>query len=489
MREAGFAGDARAPSRGQALQRLFQSWEVVLERLPIAAYVCDAGGSIVRYNRRVTGLWSGAPTGKSLADNPRLAPCHSLVSEVLTSGEAVKDRDVAFEHSDGQRTNLLADAQPISDDDGALIGVLVCIQDVTELRQAREMLRARQNWSRRILESSPVAIYQTDAEGVVQAFNSAAATLWGREPKIGEDRWCGSFKLQWPDGTPMPLDACPMAQSIRGRKQISGAEAIFERPDGSRGAFLAYPTPLLGADGELVGAINLLVDITERKRAEDLQKTLLDELNHRVKNTLATVQSLAAHSFRDVGDPVCMRQAFEARLMALSGAHNQLADRRWEAADMLDVVAGILGPYGGEAVFWEGPSIQLPTRVSVALAMVLHELATNAGKYGALSMPEGRLLVIGRERPKACRWNGARPVVRRRPSLSTKDLGSDSSAARSSGNSPGRSLSTSPKQACAAGSSRRFRLRLEASPRPEAFADGRSDHSRAARNHTPVIKP
>jgi PAS domain S-box-containing protein len=266
----------------------------------------------------------------------------------------------------------------------------------------------------RVLESSPVAIYQTDKDGMLVGFNSAAATLWGREPQLGQDRWCGSFKLYQPDGLPMPLETCPMAQAIRERRQIAGVEAIFERPDGSRGAFLAYPTPLFDPEGELAGAINVLVDITERKRAEDLQKTLLDELNHRVKNTLATVQSIAAHSFHDDGDPAGMRQAFEARLMALSGAHNQLAVRRWEAADLTDIVAGILGPYSGEAVFCEGPSLQLPTRVSVTLAMVLHELATNAGKYGSLSERWGRLVVHWTRTPEgvALEWRETSgPVV------------------------------------------------------------------------------
>ena len=403
MREAGLASrDGRASSR-QALQRIFRSWEGLVERLPVGVYVCDAGGVIVHYNRRAAELWGRSPDlgADELygalrifhADGQRLAPHQSAVAEVLATGAPVKDREVIVEHVDGRRLHLLTNAEPLFDDHGALVGAVNCIQDVTDLRQARNMLRARQGWSQRVLESSPVAIYQTDSEGVLLGFNSAAAALWGREPRIGEDRWCGSYKLFWPDGSPMPLETCPMAQAIRERRQIAGAEAIFERPDGGRGAFLAYPTPLFDADGQLVGAVNLLVDITERKRAEDLQKTLLDELNHRVKNTLATVQSLAAHSFSDVGDPAGMRQAFEARLMALSGAHNQLADRRWEAADLLDIVAGVLAPYGGEAVFCEGPSIQLSTRASVTFAMVLHELATNAGKYGALANGDGRLLV------------------------------------------------------------------------------------------------
>lgn len=394
MRDAALAGEAHAPSRDQALQRLFNSWAGLLERLPVGVYVCDAGGTITHYNRRVSELWGCTPSaGKPFADGQRLASSQAVVTEVLGTRAPVKEREITLEHADGRVSSLLANADPLFDDDGELIGVVSCVQDITEFRQARDKLRARRGWSRRVLEASPVAIYQTNAEGWVVGFNSAAAMLWGREPTIGEDRWCGSFKLYWTDGAPMSPENGPMAQAIRERRQIVGAEAIFERPDGSRGAFLAYPTPLFDPDGELAGAINVLVDITERKRAEDLQKTLLDELNHRVKNTLATVQSLAAHSFREGGDPAGMRHAFEARLMALSGAHNQLAVRRWEAADITDIVAGILGPYRGDAVFCEGPSVQLPTRVSVTLAMVLHELATNAGKYGALSRPEGRLVV------------------------------------------------------------------------------------------------
>ena len=415
MRDVGLAGEARAPSREPALQRLFRSWEGLLERLPVGVYVCDADGAVVHYNRRASELWGCAPSGlRSFADGQRLATSQAVVVEVLASGAAVTEREIAIEHPDGRESSLLANAEPLLDEDGAIIGVVGFVQDITEFRHARDKLRTRQGWSRRVLESSPVAIYQTDKDGMLVGFNSAAATLWGREPQLGRDRWCGSFKLYQPDGHPMPLEACPMAQAIRERRQIAGVEAIFERPDGSRGAFLAYPTPLFDPEGELAGAINVLVDITERKRAEDLQKTLLDELNHRVKNTLATVQSIAAHSFHDDGDPAGMRQAFEARLMALSGAHNQLAVRRWEAADLTDIVAGILGPYSGEAVFCEGPSLQLPTRVSVTLAMVLHELATNAGKYGSLSERRGRLVVHWTRTPEgvALEWRETSgPVV------------------------------------------------------------------------------
>jgi PAS domain S-box-containing protein len=400
MGEAGLYG--RPAVAEVLLRRAFQSWEGLLERLPIGVYVCDRKGVVLHYNSRAVELWGGTPppAGESPpfertfhTDGAQMTAEQSPVSVALATGAPVKDREVIIQQLDGRRTHLLANAEPLFDEAGRLIGAINCLQDVTELRQAREMLRNRQAWTQRIVETSPIAIYQTDPEGRVLSYNHAAVTLWGREPKLGEDLWCGSHKLYEPEGAPLPLDRCPMAVALKERRQIAGAEAIFERPDGTRGAFLAYPTPLAGADGEVVGAINMLVDVTERRRAEDLQKTLLDELNHRVKNTLATVQSLAAHSFHDVGDPAGMRQAFEARLMALSGAHNRLAERRWEAADLGDIVAGVLTPFGADVAICEGPSVQLSTRASVTFAMVLHELATNAARHGALSAPLGRLLV------------------------------------------------------------------------------------------------
>jgi PAS domain S-box-containing protein len=122
--------------------------------------------------------------------------------------------------------------------------------------------------SREAIEALPAAIYRTDAEGRLTFYNEAAAELWGCRPELGESKFCGSWKLYWPDGTPLPHDECPMAMALRERRPIRGMEAVAERPDGTRIPFVPYPTPLFDETGRLTGAINMLVDISERKQAE-----------------------------------------------------------------------------------------------------------------------------------------------------------------------------------------------------------------------------
>ena len=122
--------------------------------------------------------------------------------------------------------------------------------------------------SQEAIEALPAAIYMTDAEGRLTFYNEAAAELWGCRPELGESKFCGSWKLYWPDGTPLRHDECPMALALRQRRPIRGVEAVAERPDGTRVPFIPYPTPLFDASGKLTGAVNMLVDISERKRAE-----------------------------------------------------------------------------------------------------------------------------------------------------------------------------------------------------------------------------
>ena len=125
-----------------------------------------------------------------------------------------------------------------------------------------------------LLGSLPAAIYTTDADGKITYYNDAAAKLWGCRPELGNSEFCGSWKLYWPDGRPMRHDECPMAISLKTGQAIRDAEAIAERPDGTRVPFIPYPTPKRDATGNLVGAVNMLVDITERKLAEQAAQRL-----------------------------------------------------------------------------------------------------------------------------------------------------------------------------------------------------------------------
>jgi len=141
---------------------------------------------------------------------------------------------------------------------------------------------ARQVHLGELLDALPAAIYITDAEGRLTFYNKEAVAFSGRKPELGTDQWCVSWRLYWPDGTPMRHDECPMAVTLRTGEAIRGIEAIAERPDGTRVSFMPYPTPLHNASGALIGAVNMLVDITDRKNAEQDLHRLNDTLEQRV---------------------------------------------------------------------------------------------------------------------------------------------------------------------------------------------------------------
>jgi len=125
---------------------------------------------------------------------------------------------------------------------------------------------------RTFLEALAVAVYTTDAEGRITFFNQAAVDLWGRRPELGEE-WCGSLRLFHPDGRPMAHAECPMAIALKENRPVRGSAALAERPDGRRVAFEPYPTPLRAEDGTMVGAVNVLVDVTDRMAAEEALRT------------------------------------------------------------------------------------------------------------------------------------------------------------------------------------------------------------------------
>lgn len=247
-----------------------------------------------------------------------------------------------------------------------------------------------------LLAALPVALYTTDAEGRVTFYNEAAAALWGHRPELGQSIWCGSWRLYWPDGRPMPHDECPMAVSLKEDRALHG-EAWAERPDGVRIPFLAYPSPLHDGSGALIGAVNMLVDISERKHAEEQRTLLVNELNHRVKNTLSAVQSIAAQTLRN-DNPSEALSRFEARLIALSKTHDTLTRNSWKDVSLRQLLEQELVPYCGcdgqlRRCNIEGADFRLTPKTALALGMAFHELATNAAKYGALSRPSGQVSV------------------------------------------------------------------------------------------------
>ena len=253
-----------------------------------------------------------------------------------------------------------------------------------EMRQAANATRQR---LASIIESSDDAIVSKDLNGNVVSWNIGAERLFGytAEEMVGKP-----ITLLIPDDH---LDEEPrILEQIRRGERIDHYETIRRRKDGVLLNISLSVSPVKDVSGRIVGASKIARDITERKQAEEQKNLLINELNHRVKNTLATVQSLAMQTFRGAQSGSDARDRFAARLAALSNAHDVLTSASWMSASMREIVSRATGAFRtAERMRFSGPDVRIAPKQALALSMALHELCTNASKYGALSNDSGRV--------------------------------------------------------------------------------------------------
>ncbi len=218
--------------------------------------------------------------------------------------------------------------------------------------------------------------------------NNAYQQLVGHRPLIGRPLMEALPEL---DGQPFHhilREVMRTGQPYVGRAAGVMLQRTADAPPEERFVDFIYQ-PILDARGAPWGVFVEGSDVTDRIRAEEQQKLLLDELNHRVKNTLATVQAIAAQTLRTSPEPEAFKAAFEARLLALSATHDLLTRSVWRGADLSDVVMLELRPHGADRYVVRGPAVALSPAEALTLGLVFHELATNAAKYGALSSERG----------------------------------------------------------------------------------------------------
>jgi signal transduction histidine kinase/DNA-binding response OmpR family regulator len=268
-------------------------------------------------------------------------------------------------------------------------------------KAAEEALRKRTTELEAVVETVPTAVwftYDREARRVTRiryAADLLRLPADARNASLAASRNERSNFRVFRDGQEIPFGQLPIERAAGG-EQVDDEELELRFRDGDRKTLLVRATTLRGPAGQIHGAVCAAMDITDRKRHAQRQLLLLNELNHRVKNTLATIQSIAMQTLRNAENTDQARRHFEGRLMALSSVHNILTREQWEGASLPSVIADSIAPFRceePERFETEGPDVSIPAKYALALAMALHELCTNAVKYGALSNEKGHIRI------------------------------------------------------------------------------------------------
>ncbi len=197
-----------------------------------------------------------------------------ILNVVYKTGETFSAKEMLFKfdkEGKGKIVEMYEDViyQPHRDINGNIDGIFFFFIDVTELVLARKKIEESEKRYRELIHNLPIATYCCDLEGRIVLYNKAAAALWGREPEIGKDMWCASWKIYSENGSPLSLDRCPMAIALKEDRKITDQEIIVERPNGDKLNVLSYPVPFLDHTGQITEFVNVLIDITDRKKAEN----------------------------------------------------------------------------------------------------------------------------------------------------------------------------------------------------------------------------
>ncbi len=196
-----------------------------------------------------------------------------ILNKVYKTGKAFSAHEKLLKLDtkvNGQIIDIYQDIllQPHKDINGNIDGIYFFFMDVTEKVESRKKIEESEKRYRELIVNLPVATYSCDAEGHILIYNKAASALWGKEPEIGKDKWCGFWKIYNKDGNPIPFDKRPMAIALKEGRIITDQEVIIERPNGEKVNILTHPVPSLDSNGQVTGAVNVLIDITTRKKAE-----------------------------------------------------------------------------------------------------------------------------------------------------------------------------------------------------------------------------
>lgn len=366
--------------------------EDFFENGAVPLHIVSSDGIIQRANQAELNMLGYAPEeyiGRAITDFHADPAAISEILERLGRGEKIDRFPARLRAKDGSIRDVLVTTSPRLSE-GRFVNTRCFTIDVTAEKAAKAQAAASEERYRQLLQALPAAVYTTDAEGRITYYNRAAAEMSGREPELGRDRWCVSWRLLRPDGTLLPHEECPMAITLKEHRPVRGVEAVAERPDGTRVPFIPFPTPLRDSGGEVVGAVNMLVDISERKQAETHQMVLLKELNHRVKNNMQMLHALLVAAQRETVSTEARNVLADAtlRISAMAAAQKVLYEENqptsFSARDFLQsVCATAQNSFGQRAsIVVEEASGSLSNDMAMPLALIANELLTNAVKHG-----------------------------------------------------------------------------------------------------------